>query len=509
LGKINAKIMLINTLPKLDYWEVIKEPLLGLPMGLLSIGTVLEKQGVEVVIVDPVVDRNYLEIIEQNLEGCLFVGVSAMTSGIASALEISKHVKELKPNIPVVWGGIHPTLFPEQTLKHHLVDIIGWGEGEKTCLELVDCLKSGKNLTNVKGVGFKKNGKIIQTPPEDFVDVNDLPTLNYSLIDINKYLYRNLSIAGFQEKKEKVFVINTGRGCPYKCTFCINTHPSQKFRLKSFDRIKAELEQIVTDYEPDVIHFQDDLFFADKKRFLDFLGEYTKKNYQFKWFGLTRANYFSDEYLSDDVVRQMKSSCLWLGLGVESGSEEIRRLLRKQVEEEQVWNAVFTLSKYHMPTGYAFMIGLPYENEGDYLKTVDFMLKIKKIHVEAQFTYQLYRPYPGCELYDLAIKKDYKSPKRLEEWALFQDKETGYTTIEAMPWIKSPNLVRYLVFLMKFVNIGSRRFKGLKKIGPVSIKALMIVSYCLRRKFNFYKGLWEVLLLKKLFELYYRMYGTQ
>ena len=88
-------VMLVNTLPRLDYWNVTKEPVLGIPMGLLSIGSVLHENGYPVKIVDPVVDKDYLDIIGANLNDCLYVGISAMTAGVASGLEISEYIRKI------------------------------------------------------------------------------------------------------------------------------------------------------------------------------------------------------------------------------------------------------------------------------------------------------------------------------------------------------------------------------------------------------------------------------
>lgn len=110
---MNGKIVLINTLQRLDYWEITNEPIIGVPYGLLCIGTLLAEKGFEVTIIDPQVEKDFLQRIKENLDGCLFAGLSVMTAGVASGIQIAEFIREVNPTVPIVWGGIHPTLFPE------------------------------------------------------------------------------------------------------------------------------------------------------------------------------------------------------------------------------------------------------------------------------------------------------------------------------------------------------------------------------------------------------------
>lgn len=482
------KIILINTLPRLDYWKVTIEPSIGMPSGILSIGTLLKINGYDVILIDPMVDRNYFIHIKDNLDDCLFVGISAMTAGVASGLEISGYIKDINPDIPIVWGGIHPTLFPEETLKDPLVDIVVWGEGEATCLELAFALGAKKDLHSVRGLGFKSNEHISQTPHREFVDINTLPKINYNLININKYIYRDLSSMGhfgtLGSGVVKIFILNTGRGCPYRCTFCINTHPSQKYRTISSENFLKDIGRIVNQYEPDIIYFQDDLFFANKERVFRFFEEYKQKKYRFKWITLTRINYLCKDYLSVAYLKQIKDSCLWLGMGIESGSERVRRLLKKEISDKEIIDAVKLLAKYKIPTNYAFMVGLPFENKQEIYQTLSLIKRIKKIHLQSEFTYQVYRPYPGGELYEEAISAGYDPPKTLKEWASLQDVETGFVHIQHLPWIKNSPFINYLLYAVPHSTRVVKAKNIYRILVTLLIKQFFKLSLYVRIKFN-------------------------
>jgi len=483
------KVILINTLPRLDFWDNNDEPIIGIPYGLLSIGTLLSIKGFEVVIIDAQVERDFFQRVEKNLGGCLFAGISTMTAGVASGIQISKFIRELSPSTPIVWGGIHPTLFPEQTLRDPLVDIVVWGEGEETSIDIANALRYGAELEEVKGIGFKVNGRLLFTDRRGFVNLEDLPFTNYDLLNMDKYLYRDLNSLSVGSGKTKIVVVHSSRGCPYHCTFCINTHPSQKYRAKSFERLIQEVENVVRRYGPDVIYFQDDNFFASKIRTFRFFEEYEKRGYHFRWFSLTRANYFNKEYLSEQFMGRIYNSCLWLGLGVESGAERVRKMIDKDISEEQVMTAACTLGRYEIPTGYAFMVGLPSETKEEMQSTISLMLKIKESHPQAQFAYQYYRPYPGSKLYDLAIQKGFVPPNSLQKWAHCQDMAIGYTSVDDLPWVKAPEFVKYLMNVVVYIiNDRPKALKGEKLVLWWIYRVLWVLSFQCRKTLYFWRG---------------------
>lgn len=490
---IKNKILLVNTLSRLDYWAVNKEPGIGIPYGLLCIGTLLKEKKYDVLIIDPMVDPNYQSIIDENLSDCLFIGISVMTAGVASGLQISDHIKRINPDIPIVWGGIHPTLFPESTLADPSVDIVVWGEGEITCLDFADTLKAEKTFEQVKGIGYKVKNKQFFTERRDFIDLEKSPLINYDLLDMDKYLYRDLRSLSVGSGKVTIMIIQSSRGCPYKCNFCINTHSSQKHRSKSSERLLLEVDKIVERYNPEIIYFQDDNFFTNPKRIFSFFKAYKKRNYHFRWFSLTRANYFHEGYLSDEFIQSIAPSCLWLGMGVESGSDRIRKMINKELNKDQILKAATTLGKYKIPTGYAFMVGLPTETTSEIISSISLMEQIKKLHQNAEFAYQYYRPYPGSQLYDTAVSAGYHHPELLRDWASNRDIDVGYNSLDSLPWIKTPDLIKYLLLVVPliFLNTNLKSNKFIWKIAQIYVT----ISFYCRIKTGFWFGLKLELLL--------------
>lgn len=162
---------------------------LGIPMNFLCIATVLEHAGYEAKIIDQRVEPTWRSILLKELKQdpiCIVISSKTGTQ-IRHALEASRITKE-HSNVPVVWGGAHPSLLPEQTLENEYIDIVIQGEGEETSLDLIQALESKRPLSTVKGIWFKENGSIQHTAIRPFMNLNRQLPLSYNLIEPKKYL---------------------------------------------------------------------------------------------------------------------------------------------------------------------------------------------------------------------------------------------------------------------------------------------------------------------------------
>jgi len=203
-----SKVLLINppfNIAKENYDSSIS-------VGLLSIATYLDDKGVSVEIIDGVRQKNYFDLIKAKARDCDYAGISVMTMQIAKALDISRAIKENNPKCKIVWGGVHPTLFIQQTIVSPLIDIICIGEGEITFYEIV----SGRNLSEIKGIAYIKDDQTIINPLRPLHNPALMPLFNWDLepreILNNLYLVPSL----------------TSRGCPHRCTFCIKFRNNKK-----------------------------------------------------------------------------------------------------------------------------------------------------------------------------------------------------------------------------------------------------------------------------------------
>lgn len=411
-----------------------------LPASLLAAATLLDKEGYDVKIIDQRVDLNWEGNLKKELKKRpLLVGVTSMTGPqIIHALNISRIVKQYE--IPVVWGGVHPSLLPQQTLENENIDIVVQGEGEITLLELVKALEKEKSLDGIKGVWYKDGTKIKSNEMRPFLDLNELPDLPYHLVNVDDY------ISNFYGYKLLSFF--SSRGCPYGCRFCYNTvYNQRKWRALTAEKTINRIASLIDRFNIEGVWFRDDNFFVDRKRVIDILEGI--KDFDIVW-GTSGARIDLLSTFDNNFIDLMnKSGCKFLFIGVESGSDRILKLIGKGTTVEQIINTNLKLRRLNAIQRCNFMIGLPTETIDDLSKTVSLSLKLLKDNKNAIVSqFQIFTPYPGTYLFDFAVKHGFEPPNDLEGWPQFRFEASN------IPWTddKTKNLLRMLAFTSWFID---------------------------------------------------------
>jgi anaerobic magnesium-protoporphyrin IX monomethyl ester cyclase len=340
---------------------------------------------------------------------------------ILGGLRASKIAKDATR---VVWGGIHPTLEPNQTLDNKYVDIVVRGEGELTFPALVDALETGHDLREIAGVGFKENnGKSVLTRIRDFADMNSLPDLPYDKLDMERYITQ-------REGFKRCLNIQSSRGCPHNCTFCINpVYNRCHWRRLSAEKTVERTEYLREKYKLDGIVYQEDNFFADVRRVTEFCRLMRERNIEIGWKANCRISYLAEKH-ADFLNMLEESGCRLLQFGVESGSDRILKVLNKRTTVDEIQAVNRELGKSNLKCRYNFMVGIPGETLEEAKMTLGLIeiLRRENANLESCFV-NIYTPWPGTELYWRSIKEGFVPPKTLEEWASFNWNETK------MPWI--------------------------------------------------------------------------
>ena len=422
------------------------------PDSLLAIAALPYKEGYDIKIIDQRMDKEWKETLKKELKDALLFGTTSMTGPqIKYALEASRFVKE-NSNIPVIWGGVHASLLPEQTIKNKYIDIVMKGEGDFSFLEIIKAIEKGKSLRQIKGIYYKENGEIKKTKEKELIrNLDELPDYPYKLINLENYY-------GFNVGYGKSITLMTSRGCPYRCAFCYNTvYYKNTWRGMSAKRTLELIKRIVKDYNVKSIFFQDDNFCANVKRFEEIVDGILKEGIKIKW-GLLGARINTLKQMSDELLQKaVKSGCMDIDVGIESGSERILKLISKDVNTQEVMEVNKRLAKYFDKMKYTFIMGIPTETKEELLQSIKFSLRLSEENTHVLPLFFIYSPYPGTKLYDLAVKMGFKEPKSLEEWAGI-NYETAYLNA---PWLskKRIKMLKNFEFTSLFLKLLKQSFK--------------------------------------------------
>ncbi len=412
------------------------------PLAILSLGAYLEQYGLEVEYFDERIHKKerFRELVKRRP---LLVGLSTMTCfQIKNTLSLAKLARKINPEIPLVWGGTHPSMMAEQTLDSEFVDFVVKGEGEQTLYELVRALQQGeKDFSAIDGLGWKGKGKNVLNKDRDFLDIEALPF---------PYDGRGKEILLEYIKKSGDTLENIGyessRGCPHKCGFCYNVYFHKNVcRVKSLEKVRNELLKLKA-LGVNKMTFYDDTFLAGKKdlmlNILDLL-----KELDFKWIANVRINTFNHELLK----KFEESGCVYLFFGVESPDDEVLKYIRKGQNRRMIDEGIATVSKGNIKTLYSLIIGLPNQTDEQLERTLDFADEIRRRHPGAEVPIQPYVPLPGTLLYEEALKAGFKPPASLEGWKNFTNDEI------CNPWIKDPKLLN-AIYINTFLAFRYERF---------------------------------------------------
>jgi len=486
----NSKKNIILIYPKFS------QPLrVNIPIGLLHLGTYLKDRGFGVRLIDCTIEEDWQQLIADESKDALCVGISAMTVQVPHALHICKFIKEkLNYEIPIIFGGAHPTLYPEQTVSDPYVDYVVIGEGEITAEHLFGAIqkKEMETIPAMSGIAYRdQNGRARSRPSDKNFNYQDMPPFDYNLL--------NPKVFSLYEETGTYFPLLTSRGCPFRCAFCINVVTKNiRWRCFSAARTVNEIERILK-MGFDKIWFWDENFFTSKQRLQEILSLLEQKNLSFSAWAEGRANYVRNDYLDLNLLKRLRAAGFnRMGFGFESGSQKVLDYLQKDITTEQILNAARQCYAAGIRISATFMTGIPKETTQDVRKTLTLIGKLLEICSSCGISGPiLYRPYPGSKLYNHCLEAGWDEPQSLKEWV--GKVEHDFKKIPnpyRLPWIKDPAFVNFVHFYTYTV--------------PASFKSLylMFKEYCqmtLANKHFFYIGLCGLFLISSLGKMRYRL----
>jgi len=310
-------------------------------------------------------------------------------------------------NVPLVWGGIHASLLPEQTLRDPHIDYVIQGEGEETIVELVRALEKGASPAGIQGLWYKEDGQIRRNPPRPFLDMNTLERVPYHLLDPKVY-----HLNEFLE-------IPTSRGCSYRCGFCYNLQYNKRtWRTMSVERILEDLDHYMATYRPNNLVFREDNFFQSLSRVRRICQGIVDAGYNFTWRASCKVS-TARRMEPEDFALLRASGFKEFGFGMESGSPRVLSLMKKDITVEDTLVASQKVSEAGFSSYGSFVGGYPGETEKEFAETIAFITSIFREYPNFSFVVFLYVPYPGTDSYDQLGQYGFAYPQGIEDWATF------------------------------------------------------------------------------------------
>jgi radical SAM superfamily enzyme YgiQ (UPF0313 family) len=394
----------------------------GAPLALLAICRLLAVENkYDIKIFDPTVNKNYIKSIVKESKNAICVGISALTGySIFDGLKIARAVKKKYPHLPIIWGGWHPSILPNETIKDPLVDIVVVGQGERTFTELVHALEKKQSLKNIKGLIYKtKTGKIITTAHRPLESLDNFPPIPYHLIDAERFVVP-------QEYGKRSLLYYSSYGCPHRCLFCVEQIVNhQKWIGLSPERAAEEIHALKNKYNLDSIQIIDSNFFIGEDRARRFSQRLIDLNTNIKW-GNVNGRTRQMSLYSDQTWKLMKQSGLaCILVGAESGDNDTLKYMQKDITVSDTLRLTKICAKYDVKILSSFLVGFPrFENrvkchqsvEKEISTTLKLIDKMFKIYPRIRMMFALYLPYPSTALFQQSQNLGLEIPQNLVDW---------------------------------------------------------------------------------------------
>jgi len=482
-----AKSNIILVEPKTGFLDYASK---RLPLGVMSVAGYLRHHGYDVQIIDQRVNSNWKKDLQREVSNNpLFVGISTMTgTQIHHALKAASVVRAIDPKIPLVWGGVHPTLMAVQTVDHPSVDVCVIGEGEQTTLDLAKHYEQSKSLHDVKSICYKtKSGEKKITDIRPALDLADLPEMPYDLVDFDKY-----ASIDFSGNFERSVSFESSRGCPWRCGFCyINEFYDSKWKVFSPETVIDRVKTLVEKHKVKSVYFTDDEMAIDTVRFEKIVDGLLEADLDITWGTQGIRIDTMDRIMKNHpnlLDKMYASGNRQIEVGLESGNPRVLKLIQKDLTREKMDDIISKLTKFRegkeISVKYNLMGGFPTETRAELEDTIRWGEQITKDNAHVLFN--IFAPFPGTPLYGLAVQSGFKEPQDLESWGDFTlfdwfhhhpswlDKKT----IDYLTSVSFAMLFNNSSMAVKITNPATRM--AFKMYGPIAKFRLK------HRFFNFY-----------------------
>ncbi len=392
-----------------------------IPNSILSVAAAIEGQ-YDYVIVDGNMETDPEAKILEYLAGggFRFVGVTCMPGPqLRQAIPISKKIRELYPDVSIIWGGYFASNQSRVVLNSGYVDFAINGPGDKCFPMLLDAIVNGQPHELIPNIIYRNGEQIIKTRRDELYDLDALPPLPYerlnSFYPVQRYL-------GKTYLGTKTIAYHSSMGCPFKCSFCaVVPIYNARWKGKSAEGIYKDIRFLKDKYGGNAIEFHDNNFFVSEKRTVKF--SQLIKNDNMVWWGEGRIDTIN-KYSDESLALMREAGCKMIFFGAETGNDAVLKRMDKGGTQSAAQIRAFAarMAKFDIIPEYSFVLGLPGDSEEEVMAQIDqdiaFIKEIKEINPQTEIIIYLYSPVPteGSEMYKDVLATGFRFPETLEDW---------------------------------------------------------------------------------------------
>ncbi|MEO8018088.1 MAG: radical SAM protein [Pseudomonadota bacterium] len=418
-----------------------------MPLALLAIGSELDPEKYEVIVVDGRLDPDASATVASLSGDAVCLGVTVLTGApISDALAVSRAAKAAHPNIPVVWGGWHPSMFGKECLAESCVDITVQAQGENTFAEIVERLVAGRDLEGCAGCMFRgADGTVRVNPPRALAAIDRFRPHNYDLIPVERY---------YELKGKRQLDYISSQGCNFRCAFCSDPFVyGRKWVGLEPGSMVAKLSALWEKYRFDDLNFQDETFFTKRERVRAMAQGIVDAKLKFTWAATMRAD--QGVRLPDDVWELCRQSGLRrLLVGVESGDDAMLKRIKKDVTIAEVFHTAEKMRALGIAGIFPFIVGFPDESDASVEATIACAKKLRAMSHQFDTPIFYFKPYPGSAIVTDAVARGFRLPDSLGEWSKFD-----YVAGGPGPWV-TPGKYQLIERFKFFLDLASRGSRG-------------------------------------------------
>jgi radical SAM superfamily enzyme YgiQ (UPF0313 family) len=416
-----------------------------LPLSILAIAGIPDRDGYEVVIVDGnlySIEEAHRRLTEA-CEGALCYGTTSILGyQITDGLHATQRVRAAHPNLPTITGGWFPSVAPEMHLESGVFDAVCLGQGEITFAEFVRACEAGSSFEDIPGLALRRDGQVHYTDHRTVVGWSEIPNFPWHLIDIAPY--KDSQLAGRPEREMERPVVPPGHnskpffsipyfssfGCPEPCGFCCSPGvTNRRWKAMPVDRMLDDLCELHERWGFDSLRFFDANFGVSEKRIKELCEGLIDRGHHFWWYALMQTNHIAS-YKSETLDAMRDSGMYCSQLGTETGDEGMMNVIGKKCPPDINERAITRLAKRGVCTLATYVIGFPDETEDAMMRTIDQCERMAATTPLCRAMVWPFRPIPGTAMYPRSLELGFQPPETLEGWG-----EAGeYHLDQEEPW---------------------------------------------------------------------------